>query len=309
MTLTNNSCPSCRSGDVIRLGTLPKGRAFAGRALDPPLPSNHLYRCRACLLKYRYPLLASAQYEALYNNGETEVWANHSNRNDFILIRKFVAENLRAGARILDFGCYAGDLLELLADKPYTKFGVEINTEAGQRAHAKTGATVAHSLDALPVDLRFDLIVAVDVVEHLPDPRELIERLVARLTSTGRLLITTGDAENWFWNAAGAHWWYCAIPEHIAFISEEWLRHSREGIGRSWRVEHCSRFIYQEIGPLTKVITAARALMFALLGERYMVLLGGIKRAIRRSGAPHPGGVGLLRDHLFVVLQSAGQSS
>jgi SAM-dependent methyltransferase len=90
-------------------------------------------------------------------------------------------------------------------------------------AAERNGAMVWHSIDEITVEICFDVIVATDVIEHVSDPGLLIKKLMGKLNSGGVVIITTGDANNYIWNMFGANWWYCFYPEHISFISKDWL--------------------------------------------------------------------------------------
>jgi SAM-dependent methyltransferase len=240
----------------------------------------------------------------MYNNGKTDFWTTREERGDFQLVSRYVMENLTAGARVLDFGCYTGDLLTLLNDKPYEKYGVELNRGAAEMARTKTGAQVVDSLEQLPEVLRFDSILAVDVIEHLPDPLALIRSLLGRLKDGGTLLITTGDGENWFWNVAGSGWWYCALPEHIAFISKKWLEEREQKHREPWHVVECRKFAYQRLTLGAWASSAVRAVLLAAFGENYLASMSRLKQIVGRGGALNVGGGGLLKDHLFVVLRA-----
>jgi SAM-dependent methyltransferase len=112
--------------------------------------------------------------------------------------RRFIVEQIlkRLGlpinAEILEVGCGTGGNLPLLA-KFGNVYGVEIDDTA--RAYATErgiGTILPGSLpDEIPFpEQRFDLIVMTDVLEHVTEDQEALERLYTRLTSGGYILIT-----------------------------------------------------------------------------------------------------------------------
>jgi SAM-dependent methyltransferase len=157
---------------------------------------------------------------------------------------------------------------------------------------------VVASLEDLAPELRFDVIVAMDVIEHVPSPRALLVQLLSRLAPGGRLLITTGDGTNPLWRLVGARWWYCYYPEHIAFISRRWLRFHAARIGCSiLRVDTFNYFDERGRGARRRWLDWLKYLMrpvrHARKRERHLAEHGS------DMGVP---GMGLTRDHLLVQL-------
>ena len=279
-------CRCCDGGKSQDLGALPPGSAFAGSPVAPALPGGRLYRCHDCNFVFRHPILELDRYNALYAAAPLGVWSDTGEeRTDQVLVLDYIRAAFPHPARILDVGCYDGDLLAKLPPR-MERYGVERSAVAAARAHARGVTIIGHDLyDIADESTRFDVIVAMDVVEHTVNPREFILRLMERLTPTGRLLLTSGDADNPVWNRARANYWYCANPEHISFIGHRWLKHlQRSGVAQ---IVHAQNFRYTRIPP--RHSTAKRALVR---------LLGLLPGAIRTSWTLH-----LCADHLFVVLQ------
>src|SRR5688500_17993384 len=87
-------CPSCAASDPHRIGVLPDVRLFAGTDIDEALPNSSLYRCRKCGLRFRYPVLETSQYAALYDNDRSDVWQDApSDRPDWALVIDYVAQH------------------------------------------------------------------------------------------------------------------------------------------------------------------------------------------------------------------------
>ena len=116
------------------------------------------------------------------------------------LIRKSV--KLPPNARILEVGCGTGHNLKML-ERFGTADGIEIDAEARAIAEKRLGRAVASA--ALP-ELRgiergaYDLVAALDVVEHVEDDRSAIAALGSCLKPGGKLLLTV-PAHQWMWSA------------------------------------------------------------------------------------------------------------
>jgi SAM-dependent methyltransferase len=106
-----------------------------------------------------------------------------------------------AGRTLLEVGCGNGGNLPLLARYGQVS-AVETSPEARQRAAARGLARVeAGALpDALPfADMRFDVVAALDVLEHVEEEQAALAALRARLKAGGLLLLTV-PAFAWLWS-------------------------------------------------------------------------------------------------------------
>jgi len=115
------NCPDCGLHELRRLGPLPDVAFFAGSRLAQPLPGCELVHCTRCDLRFRHPHLGTATYDKLYDNARADTWSAGPLRVDQRLVQALVQgaahapASLTGGApRVLDFGCYAGDLLASL---------------------------------------------------------------------------------------------------------------------------------------------------------------------------------------------------
>lgn len=100
-----------------------------------------------------------------------------------------------AGKRALDVGCGAGLLAEPLARLGAETTGVDAAAEniAAARAHA-AGAGLAvtyHAGDIATLELgRFDLVTAMEVLEHVADKAAFVRALAARLAPGGLMILS-----------------------------------------------------------------------------------------------------------------------
>lgn len=293
------ACLGCGSRHVRVVGRLPASSWFAGRPLAGPLPGGQLYRCGDCFLKFRFPVLPAATYQALYDNALDSAWPADSPRKDWDLIVDQVRQHMPSGGRILDVGCYSGGLLARF-DGAYEAHGVEINRAAAAAAVARTGCHVWPTLDGIPEDLRFDVVIAADVIEHVLDPGAFLDRLAKLLRNDGVIILTTGDADAPLWRLFGANWWYCFHPEHVSFISKRWLA-VQAGAG-PLSVRQCSRFRYTRLPASRWLMDAFLAVSYGLFPRVYIAAMTVARRLLGRPGGVPVRGVGLSADHLLVVL-------
>lgn len=107
--------------------------------------------------------------------------------------------------RILEVGCGTGSNLEML--KRYgTVDAIEPDEPARALATSRSGIAVKGGLLPDGVELEdgaYDLIVLLDVLEHIPDDHGTLTALRAKLAPGGRLLVTV-PATPWLWSAHDA---------------------------------------------------------------------------------------------------------
>lgn len=117
-------------------------------------------------------------------------------------IQKGIGPFAAPGARILDFGCGPEPVLaELLRERGYQvdTYDLFFQPDEGYR------------------EKRYDLILLVEVLEHLTNPREALRDLAGRLDPGGVLsLMTLFHPGN---RASFAGWWYRRDPTHVSFFT------------------------------------------------------------------------------------------
>ncbi len=132
-------------------------------------------------------------------------------------------------------GCAYGFFLQ--EAKPFFEVaGIELAEDAA--AHARqsglnvlTGVADEASLARLGA---MDVIVLLDVIEHLPSPRDTLALCARHLNPGGIIVITTGDFGSLSARLAGARWRLMTPPQHLWFFSRR--EHAAHGALRSdWR--------------------------------------------------------------------------
>lgn len=293
-------CPYCKSQRNIPLGEIPSSSIFAGKILGSPMSGGCLYWCQDCFLKFRFPVLTPGEYKNLYDNEIESVWDTAvSSREDWKKIIAYLRLNMPEGGGVLDFGCYKGGLLSQLP-VGYRKFGVEINKKAAVKAITNGVENVWERLEDIPNDIKFDAIVAADIIEHFPNPGILVQALMHRLSPDGVLILTTGDADSFLWKIMGSKWWYCSYLEHVAFISRRWLR--KFCIDNGYQIKAVENFNYQLVVWWRVPFHWLLMLFYRMAPNLYRGVTRKYRQALGLSQETTPRGRGLSKDHIFVVL-------
>jgi SAM-dependent methyltransferase len=216
----SRACPACRE---------PKSDAL-GRVADFDICSCD--RCKT-LFTSRLPLAneLADYYASFYGEGRD------------IAVPAFVLDQLRAmvrslscyrtAGRWLDIGCGRGSLLRVAAAEGWEAVGTEIvpaivDSMRAQGLDARLGLT--QELD-LPSG-GFDVVSAVEVLEHVPDPGVLMAEAARLVRPGGAVYITTPHGRGISRRLLGTGWSVVAPPEHLQLLSSAGIRSalSRPGL-------------------------------------------------------------------------------
>jgi 2-polyprenyl-6-hydroxyphenyl methylase/3-demethylubiquinone-9 3-methyltransferase len=104
------------------------------------------------------------------------------------------------GRRVLDVGCGNAIVLERLAGRFRERVGIDISLSphlAGLRKEGVRFHELDFCRDRVPYpDGHFDLVVALDVIEHVFDPARFMAVAFRKLAPGGRLLVSTANVRS-----------------------------------------------------------------------------------------------------------------
>jgi SAM-dependent methyltransferase len=173
-------------------------------------------------------------------------------RREFARSVDFIRRYRRSG-KLLELGCAYGFFL-MEAARYFDVAGIELASAAA--AHARrAGLNVVQGM-ADAANLRrigpVDVIVAFDVIEHLPDPRETLALCREFLNPGGIVVITTGDFGSPLAKFAGVRWRLMTPPQHLWFFTRKSMRRLSAGLGfllehvdHPWKIVPASLIAFQ----------------------------------------------------------------
>ncbi len=127
---------------------------------------------------------------------------------------------LPARPRHLDVGCALGSMLQSAKTEGWDPVGVETSEFAAKYAVEHTGCPVyAGSLEraAFPSG-SFDVVTLMDVIEHVPDPSELIREIYRVLRPGGVIFIVTPNFASFFVRLYGPKAYGVWPDQHVVYF-------------------------------------------------------------------------------------------
>lgn len=127
-------------------------------------------------------------------------WDGVFGADDAREVPAIVSRWIPEGARILDVGCGSGAMTRLVSrGKKVQIIGVEPDPSRSAAARADGLDVVTGVLDAELLTARgpFDVILFTDVLEHLPNPNDILELAVAGLKPGGVIVASVPNVAHW----------------------------------------------------------------------------------------------------------------
>ncbi len=215
------ACPLCSSASNVVI-----------HIFDP----LKVVQCKDCGLVFLNPRLkediAKRIYEdvSYYSQGQVAGYEEYLLQEESLRItfRRFLGELKKRGmasGRLLEVGSGLGFLLDEAKGFFPEREGMELSAGAASRASLVSDAKIhVGGLSALPPEVKnFDVVIAVNVIEHVYSPLEFLSSLRQRVKSGGRIVVVTPDIGSFWHSIMGRKWPSFKIPEHVTFFTRSTL--------------------------------------------------------------------------------------
>jgi SAM-dependent methyltransferase len=173
-------------------------------------------------------------------------------RREFARAVEFIRRHC-GGGRLLEIGCAYGFFLRE-AQPHFEVSGVELAEDAAEHCR-RSGLNVLRGVPdekALGQLGTMDAIILLDVIEHLPDPRQTLSLCARQLNPGGIIALTTGDFGSVLARLAGANWRLMTPPQHLWFFTHESIKRLSAAIGlqlvsydHPWKLVPASLILFQ----------------------------------------------------------------
>jgi SAM-dependent methyltransferase len=163
------------------------------RMLNMLDPVCNIAQCRSCGFVFDNPRPALADLIDFYSKpGKYDSWLEESDARDRLWQRRLKKlRSTRKPGSLLDVGTGIGQFLAIARGTYNPVYGTEVSGTAVEIAKEKYGLDLFHgTLESLcDQGKTFDNITLFHVLEHVPDPRSVLEKCHSLLSADGRLVI------------------------------------------------------------------------------------------------------------------------
>ena len=193
-------CNICDNSNFIRLYSFSYGKHGVRKVVQ----------CRNCGLVLCNPMVDKASLADLYEDDyyyfSGELFENYVGKAVADWEGMNISEYPRG--RLLEIGCAYGALLYLAREAGWDVWGVEVSTLASTFAREELQLDVLSGCleDATFEDDFFDVIVALDLIEHVRDPKRFLLECKRKLKHGGVLILDTPNIGSLFYRVVRKYW-------------------------------------------------------------------------------------------------------
>jgi len=208
------------SGDI---SIIKKDYTITDHTLQTP---PRIVKCRNCNLIYANPRQTADELKSTYKNMKDEFYLQEEKGRrlaDQSILR--ILKKMGKTGKLLEIGCATGFLLDEAAKSGWDVHGVELSSWAVRyaRENLKIGSIFEGSLQDKRFETgSFDVIVMKDTLEHIADPRGLLNETRRILKNNGIICITTPDIDSLISRVLKARWWGIK-QHHIYYFTKKTL--------------------------------------------------------------------------------------
>jgi SAM-dependent methyltransferase len=199
-----------------------------------------------------------------------------------------------APGALLDVGCWVGFLLAEARDRGWQTLGLEPSEFASRYARQTLGLEViGGEILSTPLPAAtFDVVTMGDLIEHLAQPGEALDRIHSALRPDGLVWLALPDAGSRVARVLGSRWW-SVIPTHVQYFT----RHSIQVLLRR------HGFVPVDVSTAPKAFTVSyylnRIAGYSPMAGRLLVGAASVAGVADRLWAPD------FRDRIGVVARRA----
>lgn len=183
--LTLRNCPTCDTTGFSKI-----------------LQKDHMdiVQCENCNLVYTNPIFNDEHYKTTYQSRDyQEIVKDLGEESHNYRVNRFGKERVKIMAKLikdqndvnyLDVGCSTGFVIEAASTEGWNAVGIDLNPSAIEFGKSRGLDLQNNSLDEISFpENYFDVISMFDVLEHLPNPKEIINQALKYLKEGGILFI------------------------------------------------------------------------------------------------------------------------
>ena len=194
--------------------------------------------CQVCRLHITHPAPAEEELSRYYPSSYYGSGRRFNRIVEWLLnnlysYRARHIEGKHAPGKVLDIGCGRGLLLHKLRLRGWEPHGTELSEEAAAYARHRLGlpVTTKELQECHFPDEEFDLVILWHVLEHVHNPRAMLQEVSRILKPGGVLLVAVPNFGSWESKMTGPGWFHLDVPRHLTHFTPRTLRDALAGAG------------------------------------------------------------------------------
>lgn len=286
-------CPVCEENAYTPVGKIDKYKNLS-YALEPL--NIELRKCNLCFCLYKSKVL-NVQKDKV-NKEFSEKWFYQYSYTDELNI---ILQHAMSKDSLLDIGCNDGSFLSRARFHFHEISGIDI-LENEHCNRIINGVYVVDDIDHMDThsfgNKKFDVITLFDTIEHMVDPRHVINTCRSMLAADGIIVVETGNYDTgWAKRNGLSNWWYINVIEHNMSFSNNTIHYlfDREG----FQVIYCNPTRHKSSkdlnlrGKLNKIL---KQYLYSMIGDsRYRKICDVLGKDVSQPKKWNE------MDHLFII--------
>ena len=263
-TVENNKCPNHICDGQIKI-------KYFSRDLDykkinfscttDTYEKPSIYECTKCKIIFSELIfkMDKRQIEKTYQDIEDDKYISQIKFKKYYFEKLFnkISKFINKDMNVLEIGAYYGVLGSVLKEKVKNYSGLELSTHSANYAKNNFKLNIYNETieNHLKKNIKYDLIIMADVIEHFSDPFKVLSQINKLLNQNGKLILTTFNIDSLYAKITGRnyHW---MIPFHMVFFSNKTL----ETFGKNNNLK------------LVKILNDPRYVSFGYLMEKLILI-------------------------------------
>jgi 2-polyprenyl-3-methyl-5-hydroxy-6-metoxy-1,4-benzoquinol methylase len=178
-----------------------------------------IYKCMDCKFEF---CPESVDLNKMYEFMEDDSYVE-SSKSRLIQakkIAKYSDKILKENSKLLDIGCGSGLLVKAFKDLNHESYGLEPSKFLAKEGMLDDLKIYQGTLEDYDFSNEFSFISLIDVIEHVQNPKELLNQINEALDEKGYLLVITPRRDSFFRFLLGFKWWHYRIA-HVGYFSKK----------------------------------------------------------------------------------------
>jgi protein O-GlcNAc transferase len=199
MRIPYSNCPLCESSafTTLRISTCDWHKLW-----KPGLPAAiHWMRCDDCEHVFTDGVFTDEALRLIFSDTNPSQIPGHNveaNRGIWAPTVRKVATHVYPG-RWLDVGFGDGGLLEVAQEFGYTAFGIDARQESVDLLNLRGVEASKQDFMELDSTQRFSVISLFDCLEHMPNPKQVLEHALSLLVEDGYVILSMPNMDTTLW--------------------------------------------------------------------------------------------------------------